>query len=80
MIVCSFFLVFLIFGAVRKLAYQLYVGFLSSEGVCEFGRKREFEFYWVSRTDFSIFELVRLYTLWIMLRFDKYFPIIDCER
>lgn len=79
-IVFSFFFVWLLAAIVRKLAYQLYLGFPNADRVCEFGRKRKFTFYWTSRADFSAFELVRLYTLWIMLRFDKYLPVIDCDR
>lgn len=76
----SLFFIFFVIFAVRKLAYELYLRFPNASRICEFGWKREFKFYWASRADFSIFDLARLYVLWIMLRFDKYLPVIDCER
>ena len=78
-IVYSFFFVLFVV-AIRKLTYQLYNWFPNAARVCEFGRKRKVKFYWADRVNFSTFELIRLYTLWIMLRFDKYFPVVDCER
>ena len=66
--------------AVRKLAYQLYLWFPNALRVYQFSGKRESNFYWVNRVDSSTIELLRLYTLWIMLRFDKHLPLIDCER
>ena len=80
MVIRFFFLVSTIIFAVRKFAYELYVWFPNAHRIYEFLGKREPTFYWVNRTDFSIVQLLRLYTLWIMLRFDKYVPIIDCER
>jgi hypothetical protein len=66
--------------AVRKLAYQLYRWFPTAQRVCIFGRKREFKFYWSRRADFTSAEVLRLYVLWVLVRIDKYFPIVDCER
>lgn len=79
-IVWTFFSMALIIIAVRKIAYELYRWFPNATRVYEFLWKREFKFYWVNRADFSMLEYIRLYALWIMARFDKYLPIIDCER
>ena len=66
--------------AVRKLTYHLYCWFPTAKRVCIFVRKREFEFYWSTRADYTSTELLRLYTLWLIVRCDKYLPIVDCER
>lgn len=80
-VIVGFFLaVSLIVLAIRKLAYELYNWFPNSERVYEFQWKREFQFYWSDRAYFSTLQLLRLYALWILARFDKYFPFIDCER
>src|SRR5215469_2291097 len=79
-IVFALFLVSFVIFSVRKLAYHLYLWFPNADRVCQFAGKREANFYWVNRADFSPVELVRLYVLWIMLRCDEYLPVIDCER
>ena len=71
--------VFAIF-AVRKIVYYLYNWFPNAMRIHEFLWKREFKFYWTERADFSSLKLVRLYMLWTLVRLDKYFPVIDCER
>ena len=78
-IVGLFIAIFFIILAIRKLAFQLYNWFPSAQRVYEFQWQRKFNFYWSERADFSTVELMRLYSLWIMARFDKYFPVIDCE-
>ena len=32
------------------------------------------------QADFSSIEFCRLYMLWVVSRFDKYLPLIDCDR
>src|SRR5579862_469577 len=75
-----FVFIFVIMLAIRKTSYELYNRFPNAARVHQFLRKRELKFYWMNRADFCFLDLVRLYALWIMIRFDKYFPLIDCDR
>jgi hypothetical protein len=78
-VICFFVSAFLIVGAVRKITYSLYNWFPSAKRVYEFQWQRELKFYWSRKADFSTIQLVRLYALWIIARFDKCFPVIDCD-
>ena len=80
MIICFFLLVSIAIITIRKFIYRLYMRFPNASRIYEFGRKRKFKFYWTRRADFSTFDLIRLYVLWVMVRFDSYCPIVDCER
>src|ERR1700730_15352367 len=79
-IVGFFVAIFLIILAIRKLAYKLYCWFPSAPRVYEFQWQRKLNFYWTERADFSTVQLLRLYALWVVAPFDKYLPVIDCER
>jgi|GEM_PF-6130299 len=75
-----FFSIVLAIFTIRKATYNLYRWFPNAWRVHQFLWQRKADFYWMNRADFSSIQLLRLYALWIMARFDKYFPLIDCER
>jgi len=66
--------------AIRKFAYHLYAWFPNAVRIHEFLWKRKVDYYWSGRADLSPAKLFRLYLLWFLVRLDKYFPFIDCER
>lgn len=67
--------------SIRKLAYEFYrISFSDAHRVQIFTRDIEFGYYWRSRADRLPSQTLRLYCAWICQRFDRYIPIIDCER
>src|SRR5262245_38246410 len=66
---------------IRKLAYGFYrVSFSDAHRVYKFTRDFKFDHYWRSRADRLPSQTLRLYAAWAIERFDRYIPVIDCER
>ena len=70
----------IVFAVRKKITYDLYNWFPNALRIHQFLWQRKFNFYWGERSDFSAAKLMRLYVLWTVARFDKYLPLVDCDR
>jgi hypothetical protein len=81
-IVIVSFLVCLIVIAIRKLAYEMYLRLPYSEDHRhEMGYlDSDWDFYWVNRGDFFFWDIALRYGVFVLIRIDKYIPVIDCDK